>query len=74
MTALAMLLGVLPMALALAEVGEQNAPPGPAIIGGLTLATFSTLFHLADRLYLPSQRSAYVIRTSGSPAKNTKGN
>jgi multidrug efflux pump subunit AcrB len=44
MTALAMLLGMLPMALALGEGGEQNAPLGRAVIGGLTLATFSTLF------------------------------
>jgi len=44
MTALAMLLGMLPMSLALGEGGEQNAPLGRAVIGGLTLATFSTLF------------------------------
>ncbi|HKD05396.1 MAG TPA: efflux RND transporter permease subunit [Bryobacteraceae bacterium] len=44
MTALAMLLGMLPMALSLGEGGEQNAPLGRAVIGGLALATFSTLF------------------------------
>jgi multidrug efflux pump subunit AcrB len=44
MTALAMLLGMLPMSLALGEGGEQNAPLGRAVIGGLTLATISTLF------------------------------
>jgi multidrug efflux pump subunit AcrB len=44
MTALAMLLGMLPMALSLGEGGEQNAPLGRAVIGGLMLATFSTLF------------------------------
>jgi multidrug efflux pump subunit AcrB len=44
MTALAMLLGMLPMSLALGEGGEQNAPLGRAVIGGLALATFSTLF------------------------------
>jgi multidrug efflux pump subunit AcrB len=44
MTALAMLLGMLPMALALGEGGEQNAPLGRAVIGGLLVATFSTLF------------------------------
>jgi multidrug efflux pump subunit AcrB len=44
MTALAMMLGMLPMALALGEGGEQNAPLGRAVIGGLFLATLSTLF------------------------------
>jgi multidrug efflux pump subunit AcrB len=44
MTALAMVLGMLPMALALGEGGEQNAPLGRAVIGGLLIATFSTLF------------------------------
>jgi Cu/Ag efflux pump CusA len=44
MTALAMLLGMLPMSLALGEGGEQNAPLGRAVIGGLLVATFSTLF------------------------------
>ena len=44
MTALAMIIGMLPMALALGEGGEQNAPLGRAVIGGLILATFATLF------------------------------
>src|SRR3989441_256247 len=44
MTALAMLLGMLPMSLGLGEGGEQNAPLGRAVIGGLMLATFYTLF------------------------------
>ncbi|HEY2729431.1 MAG TPA: efflux RND transporter permease subunit [Polyangia bacterium] len=44
MTALAMILGMLPMALALGEGGEQNAPLGRAVIGGLLLATLVTLF------------------------------
>jgi multidrug efflux pump subunit AcrB len=43
MTALAMILGMLPMALALGEGGEQNAPLGRAVIGGLLVATFVTL-------------------------------
>ncbi|HEX9578082.1 MAG TPA: efflux RND transporter permease subunit, partial [Myxococcales bacterium] len=43
MTALAMLLGMVPMALALGEGGEQNAPLGRAVIGGLLVATFVTL-------------------------------
>ena len=44
MTALAMILGMLPMALALGEGGEQNAPLGRAVIGGLLVATLMTLF------------------------------
>jgi multidrug efflux pump subunit AcrB len=44
MTALAMVLGMLPMSLALGEGGEQNAPLGRAVIGGLSLATLATLF------------------------------
>ena len=44
MTALAMLIGMLPMSLALGEGGEQNAPLGRAVIGGLMVATFYTLF------------------------------
>ncbi|MBN2505201.1 MAG: efflux RND transporter permease subunit [Verrucomicrobia bacterium] len=44
MTALAMIIGMLPLALGLGEGGEQNAPLGRAVIGGLTLATFATLF------------------------------
>jgi multidrug efflux pump subunit AcrB len=44
MTAAAMILGMLPMALGLGEGGEQNAPLGRAVIGGLLVATISTLF------------------------------
>lgn len=44
MTALAMILGMIPMALALGEGGEQNAPLGRAVIGGLLVATITTLF------------------------------
>jgi multidrug efflux pump subunit AcrB len=44
MTALAMIIGMLPMSLGLGEGGEQNAPLGRAVIGGLVLATVSTLF------------------------------
>jgi multidrug efflux pump subunit AcrB len=44
MTALAMIAGMLPMALGLGEGGEQNAPLGRAVIGGLLLATVATLF------------------------------
>jgi multidrug efflux pump subunit AcrB len=43
MTALAMIIGMLPMSLGLGEGGEQNAPLGRAVIGGLGMATFATL-------------------------------
>lgn len=44
MTALAMMIGMMPAALGLGEGGEQNAPLGRAVIGGLTIATLVTLF------------------------------
>ena len=44
MTALAMIVGMLPMSLGLGEGGEQNAPLGRAVIGGLLAATVFTLF------------------------------
>jgi multidrug efflux pump subunit AcrB len=44
MTALAMIVGMVPMALGMGEGGEQNAPLGRAVIGGLVMATFATLF------------------------------
>jgi multidrug efflux pump subunit AcrB len=43
MTALAMIIGMVPMALGLGEGGEQNAPLGRAVIGGLAFATVATL-------------------------------
>ena len=43
MTALAMIIGMLPMSLGMGEGGEQNAPLGRAVIGGLLLATVATL-------------------------------
>ena len=57
MTALAMIIGMAPMALALGEGGEQNAPLGRAVIGGLACATVATLvfvpvvFSLVHRKY-----------------------
>ncbi len=44
MTALAMIIGMVPMAIGLGEGGEQNAPLGRAVIGGLLFATVATLF------------------------------
>jgi multidrug efflux pump subunit AcrB len=44
MTAMAMIIGMVPMSLGLGDGGEQNAPLGRAVIGGLLLATVATLF------------------------------
>src|ERR1035438_4561254 len=44
MTAMAMILGMIPMSLGLGSGGEQNAPLARAVIGGLMMATLSTLF------------------------------
>jgi Cu/Ag efflux pump CusA len=44
MTALAMIIGMIPMAIGFGEGAEQNAPLGRAVIGGLLFATVSTLF------------------------------
>jgi AcrB/AcrD/AcrF family len=59
MTALAMVLGMLPMALALGEGGEQNAPLGRAVIGGLVVATLMTLF------VVPAAYSAFGRNVKG---------
>ncbi|HEX4810521.1 MAG TPA: efflux RND transporter permease subunit [Bryobacteraceae bacterium] len=56
MTAAAMIVGMLPMALGLGEGGEQNAPLGRAVIGGLLLATLATLF-LVPVIYSTLRRS-----------------
>ena len=60
MTALAMIIGMLPMAFALGEGGEQNAPLGRAVIGGLLVATVATLF------FVPAVFSL-LHRGSGTP-------
>jgi CzcA family heavy metal efflux pump len=57
MTALAMIIGMLPMALGFGEGGEQNAPLGRAVIGGLVAATFATLF-LVPVIYATLRRRA----------------
>jgi multidrug efflux pump subunit AcrB len=57
MTALAMIIGMLPMSLGLGEGGEQNAPLGRAVIGGLSVATFATLF-LVPIIYSVLRRRA----------------
>jgi hypothetical protein len=57
MTALAMIVGMLPMSLGLGEGGEQNAPLGRAVIGGLVVATFFTLVFVPV-LYTVLRRNA----------------
>jgi multidrug efflux pump subunit AcrB len=64
MTALAMLIGMLPMSLALGEGGEQNAPLGRAVIGGLLVATFYTLY------FVPV---AYSVLQRKLPREATEG-
>ncbi|WP_126968291.1 efflux RND transporter permease subunit [Xanthomonas arboricola] len=58
MTALAMIIGMLPMALGVGEGGEQNAPLGRAVIGGLLFATFATLVCVPVLFSLAHGRSA----------------
>ncbi|MCW8129157.1 MAG: efflux RND transporter permease subunit [Planctomycetota bacterium] len=62
MTALAMIIGMLPMALGLGEGGEQNAPLGRAVIGGLILATLTTLLFVPV-VYSVLRRKAPVEAT-----------
>jgi multidrug efflux pump subunit AcrB len=62
MTAMAMIIGMVPMALGLGEGGEQNAPLGRAVIGGLIMATAATLF------FVPAVFS-FLHRTVPVPAK-----
>ncbi len=61
MTALAMIIGMLPMALALGEGGEQNAPLGRAVIGGLLVATVATLFFVPTVFSLLHARGGRLL-------------
>lgn len=67
MTALAMVIGMTPMALGLGEGGEQNAPLGRAVIGGLFFATVATL------LFVPVVFSAIHRKTYPGPVSTTTG-
>ena len=60
MTAAAMILGMMPMAFALGEGGEQNAPLGRAVIGGLTFATFATLVFVPTMFALMNRNRSAV--------------
>jgi multidrug efflux pump subunit AcrB len=64
MTALAMIIGMVPMALGLGEGGEQNAPLGRAVIGGLLVATVATLF------FVPTVYSIIRGRKDSKHARN----
>jgi multidrug efflux pump subunit AcrB len=68
MTALAMIIGMLPMALGLGEGGEQNAPLGRAVVGGLCLATIATLIFVPVVFSIIHQRRGSVgARAIGEP-------
>jgi multidrug efflux pump subunit AcrB len=73
MTALAMIIGMVPMSLGLGEGGEQNAPLGRAVIGGLLLATVATLFFVPVVFafihgFIGRRRDAAASRQSPQPA------
>ena len=63
MTALAMIIGMLPMSLGIGEGAEQNAPLGRAVIGGLFLATVATLFFVPVVFSLMHRRSLEAAQT-----------
>jgi multidrug efflux pump subunit AcrB len=65
MTALAMIIGIAPMALGLGEAGEQNAPLGRAVIGGLACATVATLMFVPLLFALAHRRES---RDTAEPA------
>ncbi|MEY2520047.1 MAG: hypothetical protein QOF24_1806 [Verrucomicrobiota bacterium] len=66
MTALAMIIGMLPMALGLGEGGEQNAPLGRGVIGGLMIATVATLFFVPVVFSLLHRSSAKQDKPEGT--------
>jgi multidrug efflux pump subunit AcrB len=78
MTALAMIIGMIPMALGAGEAGEQNAPLGRAVIGGLAAATLATLF-LVPIIYTLLRRKPPALyeldqRFAAEAAGATEGN
>ncbi len=69
MTALAMIIGMAPMALGLGEGGEQNAPLGRAVIGGLIFATFATLMFVPTVFSIVhGRKSAHALGGPANPA------
>jgi multidrug efflux pump subunit AcrB len=75
MTAIAMMLGMLPMALGLGDGGEQNAPLGRAVIGGLVFATVSTLFFVPVMFSVLAKSSPVgaEVDDDNSPASQPQG-
>jgi len=67
MTALAMIIGMAPMALGMGEGGEQNAPLGRAVIGGLIFATIATLLFVPVVFSLIHRREKAPASTSAAP-------
>jgi len=65
MTALAMIIGMTPMALGLGEGGEQNAPLGRAVAGGLIFATTATLLFVP--VIFSMMHRSHVARNTASP-------
>ena len=79
MTALAMIIGMVPMAMGLGDGGEQNAPLGRAVIGGLLFATAATLFFVPTFFSvlhgaLERRRRARINRDGHSSGSETPGN
>ena len=75
MTALAMIIGMTPMALGLGEGGEQNAPLGRAVIGGLVFATVATLMFVPVVFSIVHREAARMPRRcppSESPCRLTQ--
>jgi multidrug efflux pump subunit AcrB len=64
MTAMAMIIGMIPMALGLGDGGEQNAPLGRAVIGGLIFATVATLFFVPTVFSIIHGRALRALQTA----------
>ena len=73
MTALAMIIGMVPMALGLGDGGEQNAPLGRAVIGGLLFATVSTLFFVPTFFSVLQQNRSPANASLGLPPTSNAG-
>ncbi len=73
MTALAMIIGMVPMALGLGDGGEQNAPLGRAVIGGLLFATVSTLLFVPTFFSVLHDRRETQALAEGKPLDKTPG-
>ena len=67
MTALAMIIGMAPMALGLGDGGEQNAPLGRAVIGGLIVATLTTLMFVPVLFSLAHRKPRTALTSAAAP-------